>query len=64
MFFLRGAAAAGVAAGSGVYSSAGEGDAPTRARRRLAQVLRWVVCELLRVCVDSGWHGCARERSL
>ena len=32
------------------------------ARRRLAQVLRWVVCELLRVCVNSGWHGCVSGR--
>tara|TARA_B100000459_G_scaffold127281_1_gene80386 strand:+ start:251 stop:400 length:150 start_codon:yes stop_codon:yes gene_type:complete len=34
------------------------------ARAAAGKVLRWVVCELLRVCVNSGWHGCARERSL
>jgi len=43
--FLRGAAAAGFAA-------------LTRAlRRRRLKVLRWVVCLLLRVCVNSSWHG-------
>ena len=41
------------------------GDRPARHARAAAagaKCCAWAVCELLRVCVNSGWHGCVSGR--